>query len=272
MSDNFEVRQGGSIGIQATLRDANGNPETGYSGSEPLTTTVWPGGNRLISFSPTTTWDVPADATINIQITDAQTTGLDPGRYEGLTRLGTTGSLADVYEFTLDIWTYAGEVAAPPTYTTYNDLLKYGRDWLTNLQEQADEAGFAEQQARARTWLEDILHAHYRVSSMAMVVGGSGLGPRISGLRSQYLTEQLAANHLMVTDKVKEAVANRALAIICKGQVGIGDAAVAYARLARMYNSEAESIVSCLTAEIDTNGDGVGDIAIDCSSTNPMYG
>jgi hypothetical protein len=159
----------------------------------------------------------------------------------------------------------------PRTYCDYRALLRYGRSWLRQLQTDDDEAGFAEQLGRARTWIEDLAHAHYRVASMAMVVGSQAFGPRRSGARSTWLQEQLDADTLMVTDQVREAAAKKALAYICEGQVGTSEASMAYAKLARMYHSQADSIATYLTLSLDTNGDGFPDINIDCSCTDPMY-
>ena len=76
----------------------------------------------------------------------------------------------------------------------------------------------------------------------------------------------------MVTDQVREAAAKKALAYICEGQVGLGETAGQYARLARMYHSQADYLGTCLTLSLDTDGDGYPDTNIDCSCTNPMEG
>jgi hypothetical protein len=76
----------------------------------------------------------------------------------------------------------------------------------------------------------------------------------------------------MVTDQVREAAAKKALAFICEGQVGIERGVEVYARLARMYHSQADYLGTCLTLSLDTNNDGFADVTIDCSSTDPMYG
>lgn len=130
----------------------------------------------------------------------------------------------------------------------------------------------AEQLHRARTWLEDLAHAHYRVSSMVMVVGAQAFGPRRSGARSTWLQDQLDNDTLIVTDQIREAVAKKAMAYICEGQVGLGDQASQYARLGRMYHSQADQIATCLVLSLDTNRDGWPDVTIDCSCTDPMYG
>lgn len=275
--DRFQCSQGAALSIDVTLRDTTGAVVTGYDGTQPLLATLWPGGTRASSFSPTAVWVIPASGTIEIRLTEAETLTLGPGEYQLLLRLQDAGTWVDAYRCTVDILAGAGSTIAPATYPldfsdAYSQLLKYGRSWLKELETDDDEAGFAEQMGRARTWIEDIAHAHYRVGVMTPMAGGVGLGPHLTGMRSKYLTDELAAGHLLVTDQVKECAAHYALHLICKGQVGVGDSAKAYAGLARMYLSEAWALANCLNLGIDTDGDGQAEINIDCSSVNVMYG
>ena len=252
--------------------DQGGNPVTTYTGAEALTTVVWPGGAQAVSCSPVTTWVTPAAGLIAIAITAADSLALTGGRYEVLTTVTPMGhDPVDGYGCTVDVLVAPGSDPAPTTYTTLDDLLRYGRSWLRQLQTGDDEAGFAEQLGRARSWIEDLAHAHYRVAGMTMVVGSQAFGPRRSGARSTWLEDELAANTLIVTDQIRECAAKKALAFICEGQIGTGNSAVAYARLARMYHSQADYLATCLTLSLDTNGDGFPDVNIDCSCTDPMY-
>jgi hypothetical protein len=272
-NDVQAVTQGSRLQVKATLRDQLGQPLAGYDGTETLAAVVWPGGDRAASFDATATWvDAPAAAVL-VTMSAAETAALDPGRYELLVRVQAPGQDPDdAYGCAVDIIGAPGTGAAPKVYCNYAHLLRFGRSWLRQLQTDDDEAGFAEQLGRARTWIEDLAHAHYRVASMAMVVGHQAMGPRRSGARSPWLQAQLAADTLIVTDQVREAAAKKALAYICDGQIGVGDAAVQYARLAKFYHSEADYIGSCLTLELDTDGDGYSDVTIDCTSTDPFYG
>ena len=271
INESFQVTSGAALPLVVQLRDQLGNSATGYTGSEVLSTTVWPGGLRTASFRPATTWSDHAAGTVAIAITSAETTGLDPGRYQLLTRVtaGVADSV-DAYACVIDVLPFAGSAAAPRTYCDYDALLRFGRSWLRQLQTGDDEAGFAEQLGRARSWIEDLAHAHFRVASMTMVDCGRSFGPRISGARSTWLQEQFDAEALIVTDQVREAAAKKALAYICEGQVGLGLTAGQYARLARMYHSQADYLGTCLTLSLDTNNDGLPDVSIDCSCTNSM--
>ena len=73
-----------------------------------------------------------------------------------------------------------------------------------------------------------------------------------------------------MTDQIIEAAAKKTLAYICEGQVGVGEKSGQYARLAKMYHSQADYLGTCLTLSLDTNGDGFPDVNIDCSCTDPM--
>jgi hypothetical protein len=173
------------------------------------------------------------------------------------------------YGCTLDILAGPGTTPAPKTYCDYPWLLRFGRSWLRQLQTSDDEAGFAEQLGRARTWIDDLAHAHYRgVFVLAAPCGG---GPIRTGSRLTYLQQQLDADKLMLTDQIRECAAKKALAFICAGQIGLGAQSSAYAQLARFYGSQADYLGTCLTLQVDTDSDGFADIVIDCSSTDPMY-
>src|SRR4051812_18787287 len=115
-NENYQLSQGAGLTIEVTLRDSNGAVITSFDGSQSLTTTVWPGGNRFASFTATTTWTTPAEGVFTIAIMDEQTTGLAPGRYQLLTRLSDAGALVDAYGCTLDILASAGSESAPRTY------------------------------------------------------------------------------------------------------------------------------------------------------------
>lgn len=271
-NENYQVTRGAGVRLAVTIRDQAGNPITAYDGSQALTTTVWPGGTRAASFDAATTWTDPAQGAISIVMEGADTAALAPGRYQFLTRLDDAGTAVDAYGATLDVLPFAGTDPDPKVYTTYDDLLEYGRSWLRQLQSDDDQAGFARQQARARTWIEGCGHNHFRVASMAMVVGGQALGPRRSGARSTWLQDQFDAGSLMITDEIRECVAKKALAYVCEGQVGTGDSAGQYGRLAKVYHGQADYLATTITLSLDTNADGFPDVNLDLSCTDPFYG
>jgi hypothetical protein len=270
-NESYQVSQGSALTIQSAIVDQTGNVLTTYTGSETLTTIVWPGGSQPSTYSPATSWVTPSAGLISIVIPAADTTALVAGRYQVLTRVTALGhDPVDGYGCILDVLQAPGMGTAPTTYCTYSDLLRYGRSWLRQLQTSDDEAGFAEQLGRGRSWIEDLAHAHFRVTAMTMVVGSQAFGPRRSGARSTWLVQELAADTLLLTDQIVEACAKKTLAYICEGQVGAGDKTSKYARLAKMYHSQADYLGTCLILSLDTDGDGFPDVNIDCSCTDPM--
>jgi hypothetical protein len=124
VNENFLTTQGASVSIAGVLRDSAGDAILNrYDGSEALVTFVWPGGNRAASFTPATTWDVPAAGTFFIAITAAATATLYPGVYEGVTRLATGSDNGDAYYFTLTVAYGPGGFPAAPTATTITRLV-----------------------------------------------------------------------------------------------------------------------------------------------------
>lgn len=268
MAESYRVSQGSSLTIDVTLRDASGAVVTGYDASRALATTIWPGGNRAAASRPTTTWTDPSLGLLAIAIGADDTAALAPGRYQLVTRLDDAGATIDAYRCTLDVTQSHGIGTTPGAYCSYQDLLDYGGPWLDQLSTDDDQAGFAEKIARARSWIDDLAHAHHRVGGY---LRGGG-GPSIVAGRSTTLQAWLDADSLLLTDSIKEACAKKALALICEKQIGNGDSAMAYARLARLYHAQADYLATCLTLGLDTDGDGRAEVVIDLSTSYPLYG
>jgi hypothetical protein len=271
--DHHEATQGRALTVLVDLIDGRGARLTNvYAGTEPLATTVWPGGSLAPSCTPATAWVSPPSAgQISFTVSAAQSAALAPGRYRVLSDLTDAGVIVPCYQATLDVLSGPGVGTAPPAYTTLPDLQDHARGWLKMLQSRDDGTGFAREQGRARSWLEDCGHAHFRSGSMVMVIGSTAYGPRRSGARSQYLTDQFAADALLVTDQIKEAVAKKALAYITESVID-GDATARYSKLAGFYHNQANYLAACITLGLDTDGDGSPDIVIDLSATDPMIG
>src|SRR3982751_5441432 len=91
--DIHSVAQGRTLRFLAQLRDEDGQPVVGsYTGAEPLTLEVWPGGRRLavalaasgIEWGGTDrggTAITAGDGVVTVRIDDSDTAVLDPGTY-----------------------------------------------------------------------------------------------------------------------------------------------------------------------------------------------
>lgn len=261
--DIFAVRQGTALDLTVTLTDDQGDPITTYDGTEALAATVWPGGSLASSFSPQVAWRLAPAGQVNIGITAAQTATLEEGRYRGTLELQDPAlGWLEASSWAMDVLLGPGSGKVAPSYCSFPDLLRYGRAWLRNLQTEDDDAGFSEQCGRARSWLDDTIIAGWQ-TYYSLNLGDPGYGAVLVGqgtgqLPSVWLRQQLDADALIVRDLVREIAAKKALAFICEGQLGVGEAAEQYAKLGRRYHWDAAQLCKTLRAEIDTIGPGIG--------------
>ncbi len=277
--DHITAKVGYDVAWQVTIVDSTGAAITTYTGSEPLSATVWAGDDQAPLFSPTVSWVSAAAGTTNIAIASAQTLGMTPGKYRVLASLtDSTGAKRCFYEAVLDL-TYAPGSATPrPTYIAFADLRPHAA-WIEDLQDELeDQTGFAEQRALARDWLDGMIIRNYHGGG-ASQVGPNGYWMNTWAMRgtlltSQFLLELLNGGGLILSNpsgaQVKRACANYALGKICRGQLGRGTERN-YAALARWFETSARSEVTSLIVEIDTNGDGIGEIPITLTNTMTRY-
>jgi hypothetical protein len=122
--DSWQAIQGTAWQIVAVLEDAasviiNASyPGGGYRGTEPLTTTIWPGGNRAASVMAATTWSFPGDPALGqiaISLTADQTAALIIGEYQLLTILTDVTTPVPAYIATLNVLPGPGGLPPPPT-------------------------------------------------------------------------------------------------------------------------------------------------------------
>lgn len=275
--DTWPVDQGDDATFTATLRDENGNAYTGYAGTEPITCTVWP-GNELppLTGVATADWLDATAGTIDVAIAGSGTAALVPASYD--LKLEING--VSVFRATLAIGESAGATAGRTAHVTLRHLRKHYKN-VDKLIARGDDPTALEARADAWDWLCDLLHRHYRNGSglttdFHFVPGISfgGLYPfgyYRDGRRSSELQGWLDAGRLDLTTPVLDAMACHALAQICGGQVDVGDKEV-WADFAARFAARAEQIVSCLTAELDSDGDGVNDLTIRLGVADTLEG
>lgn len=248
--DSFSVLQGTALPLTVTIADDQGNPITTYSGSEGLAAEVWPGGDRAASFAATATWNTPSAGTVDVMVTGTQTAMLEEGRYLGAVILQdpVDGPL-EAYVWAIDVGLAPGSAPAPTVYCRFSDMLTYGRSWLVKLQGDDDQEGFARQRGRARSWLDDVILAHYTGASSSY--GQIGMW-NYGSTPSAWLRGILDGGGLISRDWVVEATAKRALGFVCESQIGPAKDNQ-YTGLANRFKNEAASIVMGHVAEITTN-------------------
>lgn len=262
---------------QLTLFDTYGNLITTFQSTDVLSCILWGGWDQPVLASPSVQWINPAQGTIQLTVSAANTANLAVGTY--LVRIVVnplgTGQTLVIYQGAIKLT--ASPVAstiARPTYCTYSDLLKIA-PWIEMLRDASrDETGFLDQCADAREWFDEAIIRNYRSNYIGVfgahsqaIFAFAGTGPRRSELANVWLKGLLAQNYLLVSPRIVKVVALKALASICVSQIYQGGK---YASLSSYYHHECESLLICTTAEIDSNGDGIGDIPINFSATNTI--
>lgn len=268
------------------LQAASGTNSTPWSDTNPspflsgdtLAANIWAGQDQpsLLSIAPT--WVDVAAATYLVSLSNAQTVGLDAGIYRIRVTATRAGRSALLLDGRLEILQAAGTANPIPVYGTLQDMLLYC-SWIQDLQADQDDAGFLTQRGRARSWVDDALVDRFKFRSMSPQFGDPGTFPYFMGLPidtlpTKYLRDILAANTgvggstaLIVTPTVKEAVSRMAIHYVLADQLS-KNPELPYARLASHMAAAAGSCLRSLRAEIDLNGDGLGDYIVNMSTTD----
>lgn len=263
---------------QITLYDSGGNLVTSFEAADALSAAIWAGDDMTTSVAPSVTWITPAQGTISLTVSAANTASLSTGLYRirvAIAPLG-TGQLLVAYDGRIE-FTYSAAAGTPrPVYCTYQDLLKIA-PWIESIQDAAnDQAQFTDERADARAWFDECclrnFHATYMgqygaASQYLFDFWGAG-GPRKSVLASRWLTQALAANQLLVSVRVARVNALYALSQICTAQILTKSS---YAALAAKFWHDAQNLLISTVAEIDVDGDGYGEVAIKFSTAVSLH-
>ena len=143
--DNFAIRPGVALPIDAALFDDQGDPITKYAGTETLAATLWGGGGLPPSCTPTATWESGPAGTFLVYLSPAQTLALAEGRYYGkVDLLDPVDGRVEAYKWSLDVEPAPGTATTGPLYASYRHIKRYGRAWIGNLQGVDDEGFLAE--------------------------------------------------------------------------------------------------------------------------------
>ena len=137
----------------------------------------------------------------------------------------------------------------------------------------ADQTGFAEQRADAREWFDGLLLAAYQGGGQSQAFEGVPTWGRSSLLSDPWLAGILAAGGLVLAGprgrKAVKANVYHALAQVFRTKLAPGDK---YAIYGDLYARKASKEAKTLIAEVDTNADGVADLALPLCVSNTRRG
>jgi hypothetical protein len=245
-----------------------------FTGDEVMEGVIWAGEDQASAASFSAGWagsidgnpDAIGNPVVGMTVTAGAISSLSPGIYEFRVTIPATDT--EIYRGQIDLRAGPGTATAPAVYASRKDLLDLV-PWMEQLQGSSDMAGFVEQRALARSWLEDVIHAHaprgFAGDQLVAPLGSAWLG------RGQWLADELAADHLVVTNQIKRCVSYYAAGLVLMREPGTRGERE-YREIGATYLLAAESIAHTITVEIDTDADGVGDVAIDLSNVQVIRG
>lgn len=280
MPDPIVAYCGASRDLSLTAYD----PDTGaawtsrWASDDTLAAVVWPGDDLAATFTPTAAWVSATAGTYTVKWSGAATSSVAPGTYKlrvSATDISDSNRVHVLHEAWLKLLPSQGSGTAGAVYTTYDEILQWGPDFLDGLMTSKDQAGFREQRAAARKWIDQAIQNHYRRDTT--IPRQSSLDHMLYGTGTRYpvhdvqLQAWLDDDRLVLTTPagaaIKQAAAYYAISLVCEGQIGVGETASTYRDLAKRYRGMAGNTLRQVTAEIDTTTvkDGVGDLLVDLS-------
>jgi hypothetical protein len=271
MSQVLQFTKGTDRSYDLELRDDLGQAITAFTVSDLLSARVWLGGDTAVIFAPTASWVSAPAGTYQLSFAAADTATLDAGRYFLDVKItkAVGGRVIDALDAQVELLEAPGTAEALSTYGTLRDALEYA-PWLKDAITDQDLGDLSTHFHNARTWLEGIIQNKYRAGTYS---GPEVYGNRVrityypqSGEQNKYLQDLLDANKLMVRPRVVEMTAKRAIGTICRSMISPMAGDSNYQHLARSFLAEADALVLCYTAEIDSNADGYPDLTVPCGA------
>ncbi len=199
-------------------------------------------------------------------------------------RGGRTGRVGD---FRLRVLDAPGLAVPTPGFTVLNDLTKYA-PWISDLQGESDQTGFAEQQTQASSKLLDALCTlapaalayGSPLDGLAYGYGYGGYGYAANSYLRQQLEpltpdsvapdtmpdrvttaaswlDPLVSTALLVRPRVREIVAKWALELVCQAQVG-RESKNDWWALAAFFGSDGDALFRSCRFEVDLSNPRTG--------------
>lgn len=267
MSETIQHQRDASAVYEVELVRKDGT-DLEYDGTEVLTVQFWPGDTRDPIAGLTAAWETPPDL-VSVTVPQSVTEDLDPGVYKVHVMVGPTNAWVWAAEFFLDILPGPGTDDAPAVYATYDELLKVA-PWVRTLAEDDQQAGFLEQRAQARQWLDKVILAK-RTSATPYYSGSEIFQTGVGGSHfvDSTMQDALLADGLLTTSvnglRLREAVSHKAAAIVASRQFALTRES-GYAERKMEHEFEASGIVACAIAEVDTDDDDDIDVRVNLGS------
>lgn len=235
--------------------------------TDTLSAVVWSGADTEALTTLTAAWVNATAGQCRVSITATQSAALDPGVYPlALTAVRGTQRLP-ILSAWLEVTASPGTADPPPTYGSYRDMVTYGGgEWLEGLRRTAGGANFADERGRARSYLDSLIVRKWRPWSNTKTWSGvASSGPL--DVRNPTLQGYLDDDGLVITDDIRELVALKALELVCRQQVVLGNDEAMQHRAA-YFSALCRNKVLTTAAEIDTNDDGIAEYAIPLNVTS----
>ena len=272
----LSVPAGLDLVVPFTLSDGNGDPVIGlFSGSETFTATVWPGGGQPITCAASATWVTADLATALLTVLAAASAPVAPAIYRLRLAITRSGKTYLIHQGSLEFTDDPGAAAVLSAYTSYQRCRELA-PWIDGCFDPTKHlAGFLRERATARETFDQLVLKMYRSPAIGMfgdmsaaALSWAGGGVRRTPLPSSMMITWLASNFLIVTPQVDKINAYLAIAEIGRQQIGVNNT---FATYGQAFAEWASAEISVCTAQLDLNGDGIGEIPIPLWSTNPLF-
>jgi hypothetical protein len=272
----LSLRAGMAAQYQITLFASDGTVVTTYSTADTLAAVVWSGFSTAVLGTPAVSWINPAAGTLQLTLQSADTVNLTPSKYQISVTIDHLGQTVEGWRGWLNVTASPGITVEPTTYCQYEDMVKYMQ--TADHQQRAEtQAGFIDQRGLARAWLDEIILCHSQGQRHIGYV--SGYLPYYFLGRDPWIKDQLDLNHLVVSNKIIEINAKKALSLVHKTTLSPTDKGHdEYQKLGYKFECEAVRLVKTLLAEFNTQqifdslGQPIIDLVVDCSYSVPRRG
>jgi len=272
-----QLPAGGELAVAFVVEDTAGSPVAGVFGpGDVLQAVAWPGGGQPATFRPTASWVDAAAGKARLLFRGPQTADVPPETYRLRVTVRHGGGDYLLHEGAVELMERPGSEPAMPTYVSHAKCREIA-PWIDLCFDPRKHlSGFLRERATARTAFDAILERHYRNGAFgefeqhsAAALAWAGGGGRVSPLPSALLRQWLAADKLLVTPQVELINAYLAVAEIGRQQIGSNNV---FAAQGQYCADMARSLIANCTAEIDLNGDGVGEVPINLGCSNTLFG